>query len=224
MLKKILCGAALLCVTGFSSAAVITQEFTVARQLTNFTNTISYNLFDDMGGTRQLESVEFTLLARSSGIAEVENRNATSTRITATLSTDIALINTSGVKLVEAAPFLTRSELLAAFDGVIDFDGPSGVEFLNLNTNDFSNLLINDAMALMDFVGAGTTSINFTAKALSQITGGGNLTSSFTTFASGDVKVIYTYSDVPVNVSAPAHIALVLLGLVGFAGIRKFRK
>jgi hypothetical protein len=215
MFKKILCGATLMCVASFSNAAVMTQNFVVERHLTNFTETITYNLFDDMSGDRILESVEFILLARTSGLADVENRNATSTLITATLSTDIALINEDMIKFVEATPSLTRSEMVAS---------GASLEFLNLLTEELNSAVITNAMALMSYIGTGTGSVDFSAEANSSITGGGNLSSSFTTFASGGVTVIYTYRDAAVSVSAPSQLALVGLSLIGFAGMRKFTK
>lgn len=221
MLKKILCGASLLCAASFSNAAVIVQDFTVDRQSTDFSEIINFNLFNDQNGTLELESVEFTLFARSSGLARVENRNANSTRITATLSTDIRLLDSVSALLVSAAPSTSRSDTLDAFDGLSDFAGPSGVEFLNLSTNDFDDVILIDAASLMAYTGMGTGSVNFVAKATSEIDGGGNLTSEILTFASGDVSVIYTFSEVTKEVSAPTHVALLGLGLLAFAGMRK---
>ena len=224
MLKQILCGATLLCAAGLSNAAIIVQTFTVDRQVTDFTDTVIFDLFDDEGGTLFLESVEFSLLARSSGSVSVENRNANATRITATLSTDIELVDLLGSALVVAAPTISRSETLAAYDGVTDFDGPSGVEFLNLRTDDFESALFTDSMTLMTYTGMGTTSVDFVATATSRVDGGGNLSTSIDTFASGDVSVIYTYRVVPVDVAAPTHVALLGLGLLAFAGMRKAKK
>jgi len=224
MLKRILCGATLLCAAGFSSAGVVVQDFTVDRQKTAFTETINFNLFDDMGGTRVLESVEFTLLARSSGSARVENLNATPTNITATLSTDITLSDLISGLLAEAAPSLSRMDRLAGYDGNTDFDGPSGVEFLNLMTNDSAGIIIVDPISLMGYIGMGTSTATFGAMASSDVSGGGNLISNFNTFASGDVGVIYTFRDASISVSEPTQVALLGLGLLALAGFRKVKK
>lgn len=224
MLKKLVLSATLLCVAGVSSAAMIVQDFVVARQLTNYTNTITFDLFNDMSGTRQLQSVEFILAARSSGSARVENENAGATSITATLATDIALFDAANMLIVEAAPILTRTAVLAGFDGVFDFAGPSGAEFLNLTTNDLNSALITDMAALMAYVGTGTSAIEFSATALSFVSGGGNITSSFRTFASGDVSIIYTYKEIPVNVSAPAQLAIMGFGLLALGGLTRTKR
>jgi hypothetical protein len=223
MFNKMLIGATMLCVSGFSSAAVITQDFTVDRQLTNFTEMLTFNLFDDQGGMRELLSVEFDLMARSSGLAEVENRDSTPTSITATLSADIMLIDLDSAIILEATPFLTRTAELAAFDGVIDFVGPSGAQFLDLQTSDSSSITLSSPAALMDYVGVGTSSIAFRAEATSLVEGGGNIASGITTFASGDIRIVYNYREVNM-VSAPAHLAIIGLGIVGFASMRRLKR
>lgn len=222
MLTKVLCGASLLCVASLANAGVITQEFEVDRQRTNFTNTIEFALFNDMGGMLTLESVEFSLVARSSGTAQVENTNPLAAPITATLMNHILLRDLFDNILVEAAPTVSRIQTLAGFDGVIDFEGPSGVQFLNMTTNEFASTLITDLAMMMAYIGVGNTSVDFVATAASYISGGGNISSRFDDFSSGDLAVVYTFSETALSVPAPSNTAIFGLGLLGFAGMRRF--
>jgi hypothetical protein len=223
MLKKALCATTLACVAGFSNASVITQEFIVDRQLTNFTHSITYDLFDSLGGTRQLESVELILVGKTNGTAEVENRNTEPTLVSATFASDMTLRDVNSALLIDVAPSFTHTAMLESFDGTVDFMGPSGVEFINLATSDSNNTIIDEAIALMEFVGTGTSSITFEAVSSSFVTGGGNLNSRFSMFASSDVTVTYNYRDITQSVNAPATFGLVGFSLLAMAGIRKLK-
>lgn len=225
MLKRILCGATLLCVAGFSNAGIIVQSFTVDRQLTNFFQTISFNQFNDMGGTLILESVQFELFARSSGSVRAENlSNTRPSLVTATLSTDIRLLDSSDALLLEAAPSVTNTVSLGTFDGMIDFDGTSGQTFLGLETNDFASTILLDGPSLATYTGLGMETVKFDVTATSFVMGGGNLISGARTFASGDVVVTYIFEEVNRVVSSPTQVALLGLGLLALAGLRKTKK
>jgi hypothetical protein len=224
MIKKILCGATLVCAATYTNAATITQEFDVTEKTTGYDETVTFNLFDDMGGLRQLDSVEFMLEGGANGSGSVENRNSTATVITANFSASITLFDMNGAQIAAIVPTHAETETLAAFDGVIDFTGPSGVEFLNLSADDMTSTIITDAIELMDYVGTGTSDLEFQARGLSFVSGGGNITSQFFTSALGKVTVLYNYTDTSVSVNAPTTLALFSLSLAGFAGFRKFKK
>jgi hypothetical protein len=74
------------------------------------------------------------------------------------------------------------------------------------------------------FTGMGTSMFTFDAAAVSVATGAGGITSVFNTTAGGIVEVIYTYREVPKQVTAPSQIALLGFGLLAFAGFRRIRK
>jgi hypothetical protein len=224
MLKQI-CTVALLCVGSYANAGVVTQNFTIPLTSTDFTQEIEYNLFDTQGGTRTLESVEITLLAEASAVAEAENRSTSSgSSVTATVSAIIALIDLAGDTIVSAAPYETASKILGVFDGQIDFAGTSGAQFVGLDSSQTDSRFSMDIATLLAYTGTGTTTstIDFKADALSSVTGGGNLLSGITTIAGGSVSIEYTFSD-SVEVSAPAHLALLGMGLLAFGGLRKFK-
>lgn len=225
MLKQILCSTALLCIAGYANAGIVTQNFTVEKTTTNFKEQVEYELFDTLGGQRKLESVEITLLAKAEAHAEAENRSRSSAdTVTATVSAIIALIDLAGDIIIEAAPSESSTKVLAVYDGVSDFDGPSGSSFVGLDASETVSKFFTDTASLLAFIdmGTSTSSVEFDASALSKVTGGGNLMSGISTFSSGAITIEYKYSD-SVEVSAPAHLALLGMGLLTLAGLRKFK-
>lgn len=230
MLKKILCGASLLCAAGFSNAAVITETFTVAPTTTNFTNSsVQVAKFDTNGGNFVLNSVTFTVAGTVEGIAEVESRDAQPATVVATLSAELTLLDSMMNTLVVTIPSVSDSFNATAYDNIDDFGGTSGFTFADLDGSQTNSATFSDMGTLATYSGSAGDMINFVfnASATSVATGAGNLLSSFTTQAGGLITVAYDYTDMtppPVPVSAPAHVALLGLGLLAFAGVRKSRK
>jgi hypothetical protein len=223
MLKQLLCSTALLCVAGLANAGVVTQHFTIEHTNTNFTKQIDYKLFDTLNGSRELESVEITLLAEVTATAEAENRSTSSEdTVTATVSAVIALIDLAGDTILQVAPNNSLTKTLGTWDGTFDFGGTSGATFFGLDASETQSKFYTDAATLLSFIGIGTSTstIVFDASALSRVTGGGNMISGITTVSGGSVDVVYTYSDA-VNVSAPAQIMLFSFGLLALVGLRK---
>lgn len=226
MLKRLLCGAALLAAANISNADVITQDFTVNNQSTDISEVMSFDLFDDFAGTRILESVSFTLNALVTGSAAIENRNVGSTVINATLSADVLLSDAISGSLISLAPSVSEMSSVAGFDGTVDFGGTSGLTFLNMNANESGQFMLVDMMSLADYIGVGTSTLDFIVKATSDVIGGGNLTSELVTNAGASISVIYTFSEelVPSVVSEPAYIALLGMGILAFGRLKRRTK
>lgn len=223
MLKKILCGATLLCAAGFTSAATIEDTAIVPQQLTDYDTVVSMDLFDDMGGTLVLQSVTFSIDGSIFGSAAVENLGASNQTVDTTLSAELTLTDALMNTLVVTIPTISNSFDATAFDGTIDFDGTSGITYPELSANQYEEETYTDAATLAFFTGMGTADFGFDAAATSRAVGGGNLITQFRTEASGIVKVVYEYTRVPVNVSSPSQVAFLGLGLLAFAGLRKVR-
>jgi hypothetical protein len=227
MLKNILCGATLLCAAGVANAATVTFSDIVAVSPTNFTTTLDLAKFDTMSGTRVLEAVTFSIDGSIFGSAEVESRDSRAAIITSTLEAQLTLSDADSRTLVVTIPTIINMFNASAYDGVNDFGGTSGATFNDLNANQSEQRTFLDAATLAFFTSVGmdnSATFTFDAKASSVATGAGNLTSAFNTTAGGLVSVVYTYSDMSIPVSAPSHIALLGLGLLAFAGVRKARK
>lgn len=224
MLKKLLCGASLLCAAGFTNAATITLTDNVAVATTNFQQTLSFAKFDTMGGTRVLDSVTFSIDGSIFGSAEVESRDAFPTTITTTLAANLLLIDSLMNTLVVTIPSITNTFSATAYDGSLDFGGTSGITYSDLSANQYEEATYTDAATLAMFTGLDMASFTFDAQATSSSTGAGNITSGFRSTAGGLVSVIYNYTDMSIPVSAPTHVAVLGLGLLAFAGLRKARK
>lgn len=224
MLKNILCATSLLCVATFSQAATISYTDTVYLQNTSYQQTLSFLNFDTNGGLRTLESVTFSIDGAIKGTALLESLDATPTTITTTLSAELSLTDASNNQLVLTIPSVTRTFNATAFDGAIDYAGTSGMFYDDLGATKFASQVYTAPATLAMFTGTGSSMFTFGAAASSLATGSGNLISGFTSQASASIEVIYTYSEQTVSVSAPSHLAMLGLGLVGFAGLRKFRK
>jgi len=220
MFKKLLCGAALLSVATFSNAAVmtVTETASVGLTTTNFDEVVSVNQFDDTMGA--LQSVTFTLEGFVEANASVESLDAAPAEVTTNISVTLTLTETIlNNTLVVTVPSLSETFNATAFDGTIDFAGTSGIAYTGLTADQTETNTFTDAATLGLFTGLGTVDLNLNALAESFASGAGNLITQFATQAGGNISVNYAY-DVP-SVSAPSHLALLGLGLVAFAGMRR---
>jgi hypothetical protein len=223
MLKQIICSVLLLCVVNFSSAGIVEQTFTIPDTKTDFKIEIVYDLFDTIGGSRQLESVEISMLSRIKMSGEAENRSKSSGALfVGKLSAVISLVDFANDVILSSALDIFETAELSLYDGTFDFRGSSGVAYLDLKDSDTDSKISTDQAALIAFTGPGTGNnfFNFIANAHSSVTAGGNFASAFHTSAGGELSIIYTYSNNPINVASPSHLALLGLGLLALAGIR----
>ena len=175
---------------------------------TDWTKTLTVNKFDTSLG--KLTGITFSLNGNIVGGAGLENRSSSSSAVTAVLSSELKLYNSSvanGAALVVALPTFSKTFNLAKYDKKLDFGGTSGISVDDLsatkseNTSyDTSYAYFNDLASLVS--GSGQVSFDVDANATSTASGSGNLVSTFNTSAMAAVTVTYTY-DVPVPPSNP---------------------
>jgi hypothetical protein len=223
MLKKILCGATLLCAATLSNAGTIVQDHTIVLQTTNFQKTITFAKFDDLGGSRILQSVSFSIDGSIAGSAAVESKDNGAATLTTTLSAELSLKDPLNNVLVVVIPSVINIFEATPFDGVNDFGGTSGISYPDLMASEDKLESYIDLATRNLFTGSGmTVNLLFDATAKSKAGGAGNIVSQFSTQAEGFVEIVYTYTLVPV--SAPSHVALLGLGLIAFGGVKRLRK
>lgn len=229
MLKKALAIATLLAGSMSANAALITQTISMsAAQTTNFTESFDFNKFDDMGGTRILNSVTLELEGMVSGSASAESLDASATTISLTLGANMTLETTDGTVLVTTLPVVDEDFAASAFDGGIDFGGTSGATFSSLSASQTETSVytagLDDAILAL-FIGSGTLSTILDASGASSASGAGNLITQFSTLAEGSLVVTYDWSAAPTpSVSEPASVAAIGLALVGFGFASRRRR
>lgn len=223
MLKKIIAGSALVLAASSAHAALMeSQSAVVAVAPTDYQSVLMFNQFDDMGGSRILQSVTFSIDGQVTGSAEFENLGANASTIEYNYSATLTLSDPMANELVVSIPGLNDSFDASAFDGTIDFGGTSGITLDDLNESQYEEETYMDAPTLAAFTGVGTIDLTFDAAGSSRVVGGGNIISRFLTNAGGTVKVVYMYTEQ--SVSAPTSIALLGLTLLGLASVRRDRK
>ncbi len=127
-------------------------------------------------------------------------------RITATVAGTITL---SGPGLPATVSNLSAQRFFdaAAYDGILDFRGASGVDFGPQTAPGSRTVRLTDAGALAPYAGAGTVTFNVVADANASATAGGNVVSQINTTAQAEVTVTYTYT--PDNCLRPGNYTIV---------------
>lgn len=237
MLKKLIIGAALIATSAASSAGVITQSFFFGNDTTdnfgvsttsslglletNWGGSFNFDLFDDMGGTLILNSVVLTLNATSNGFIDSTNNGTTPNDFTLELGAELTIDGFGLSNLITVLPLFSQT-----FNNVTPGDT---VSTGTVTTPDSNAASYNsgstgiDGIIFDSFIGPGTDS--FDVAASSEFDGGGSGSGSidFEVNALGSLVIEYNYSEAGV-LSAPNHIALLGLTLIGIAGMRRIKK
>ena len=186
MLKKFIAGTALICAASMANAAVITQSGGTSGTTNIIETSFTIDLFDDMGGTRTLESVSVSISGGIDGAVNIESLDAEPATVSATLTADLFLADAIGNVLVITVPSIVGTADLTAFDSVIDFGGTSGVMFPDLMAESSDSELYTDIDTLSFFTGTGSVDLLFSALANSRAEGAGNIISQITTNANAE--------------------------------------
>ena len=225
-MKKITAALALTGLLGFGSAqaGVITSTKSVALAPTDWAEILSFAKFDTSLGT--LDSVEFFLSGTTSGVAQAEHKGPFARDITLNISTILTLTRPDATTLVVATPVFSEIFHATSFDGNKDFAGTSGITTATKTATGTNSITYTDISDLLLFSGSGTINLGLGTAGNSTATGSGNMTSDFTTSASGYATVTYHYTSPivpPAPVPEPASFAVMGLGL-GMLGLTRRRR
>jgi hypothetical protein len=210
-----LAASAAFALTGVASATPSTgqesQNQAFAFPLSPGSQSLQFNLFDDMGGTRQLQLVEIFLnITIGAGVKATNDSQ---------IPAEFFAVNLSGFTQVNFGG-LSATGLTDKTEAVPDDDLP----IMPGETWDFGFVSDSDSASnstasnLQNFIGVGTMNALVNGSGGFSVQGVADATLVLSDFgASGDVTIVYHYKLIP----APG--ALALLGLAGLVGTRRRR-
>jgi hypothetical protein len=148
--------------------------------------------FDTQLGT--LQRVEISFSSRLEGSVRFESLDSSETMVTTEMTGWLELVGPDGVTLANANPRTSRSIQLAAFDGTLDFEGPSSGTFPQLVAVDLSDTTVFDTPEELALI-TGPGQFQMTVKARGAVAGrgGGNLAIIYETAAAAQITVRYIY-------------------------------
>ncbi len=220
-----LCLVTALGAVGPAQAGTIFFSDTFAMSTTNWSGQLEIPLFDPSLGT--LTGIHFFLEGNVLGNVQFESLDAEPTTVETYLQAEITLSRPDLSTIVVTTPVADNSDDVDAFDGVIDFAGPSGRSYFGLAA--YASTGVDSPPPASDlalFTGVGSIFLPIAAAGTSSATGAGNLITIFNTQAEATATVTYTYRETP-PVPEPTSLALLFLGAGVLAiggGIRKYRK
>ncbi len=187
------------CVTLSAYAEQLVYTDTVPLTITNWNRTMTIPKFDPALGT--LISVEVGFTGGVIGTTRYENTDNKGTTITEELSAIVTVFKPDLSTILQVTPAYQGVYQVPAFDGTIDFAGPSGATHAGVNAEE------SDAMGPYSvdnafYTGVGTITFPVTATATSYVSGAGNLVSGFNTNAYASMFVKYNYDSIPQCVPA----------------------
>lgn len=170
----------------------------VPLQATNWSTTVSLPRFDAGLGT--LTNIALSSQVTAVQDLRVENTEVVPRNVTATGTGRVTLTLPTAPNLVgNASNVITPA--LAAYDGVTDFAGASGVTALAQSATTTANRASYTPTS--DFVGVGNISLPTAAVGFIVASGGGNLVAQVATQAAAVVCITYSYSPAPTATSTP---------------------
>jgi hypothetical protein len=215
-MKKTLIGAALLLASSSAFAGVISFGDTHEVSTTQWTDTLSVSQFDASLG--QLDTIEISFSASMFSDLLLNNNGAASQ------------LTSGEVSITTFGSFLGLGDLDISIsyetaEQNLSADGEEGelYSLSNITGTDTITATINNSHAdFLSFIGNGTVSTaDLKARGGSGTFGGGNVIIEVNTQASAALNVTYNYSNPSTEVSEPGTLAILGLGLAGFALRRK---
>ena len=213
-MKNIITGAALLLASSSAFAGLITFDDTTVVQTTDWADTLRVSQFDASVGT--LQSIAVTFSANMNTVMQLDNNNATAENVRGNISV-LTLGSFQGLSLELDLLQNTGFQFLGA-------DGSASEGYTSNTLNAMNSVTFNiDSADFSDFIGTGflETSGLGTLGGFGVSGGGGNVLAQVATQAGANLSISYTYDDVTTDIPEPTSLALLGLGLMGFAASRK---
>ncbi len=139
-----------------------------------------------------LTQVEVRLKGQVASTVRFENLDTDPASPRLGLNSNLLLLGPTGT-VQASAPTELYTSVLAAYDGISDFSGTSGVSYTQRVTPATSNSTIATPASLASWTGTTPLSLRAASRGISSQEGSGNLTSSVVSQGKLEVEVIYSY-------------------------------
>ena len=143
-----------------------------------------------------LTSVQITLSASILGTLQLESLESVPLTFTSEFSSNFSVTRSGGAVIVAVSPSQGFTDALAAFDGVVDYGGPSGVTHSGIFVTIAGQATLVSGADLAAFTGASGTTIplTFSAHDSSHVNGTHACSFQDSQLSGGSVTVCYEYT------------------------------
>lgn len=221
-LATTLATSALLALTiGAAHAATSTQNLSFAEAATPWSQNAMLAQFDPTAGT--LNSVTLSFGGVITTVLKMENKSSSASEMSVDFNGLLSMMAPDGSMLSAATGTLSHHFSAAAYDGISDYAGASGISYAPEKFTVSQSAHYDQLAALAPFIGNGNLSAPMSSSASTVFSASGDRRTSARTQADGWIKLTYDYTPTVTPVPEPGAWALMIAGLGAFGLLRTRR-
>lgn len=197
--RSLLFAAAVLAATTTRASAgglqTVSYSSTLSEMATNWTQSTQLHRFDPSLGN--LQSIEFTVEETVFGNVRMESLDSQPSVVHTQFESFLSIDAPDNTTLDMPIPLADYMDTFGAYDGTVDFKGPSGLTHSEVTVTHSVTHQLPPTTSLAAFTGAfgapGDMTVTVTATGFSTSTGSGNLITQFEQRARATVTVTYSF-------------------------------